>query len=178
MEQLVRSVGVPNGGRLPQNPRVDSSWEVIAADALCCCADWTGTRRIDHRPPPNPPAWWPWWCRCCGRSAQRAATALSQSMPPSRYSRSWATASSISRAFLLAQMMSSLVLRLERSSRICTSWARPRLSLRLHPVPCSLFSVRRRACSQTATGFFFCSATVAQMLGCGPKCGPNGHDTP
>ena len=36
MEQLVRSVGVPNGGRLPQNPRVDSSWEVIAADALCC----------------------------------------------------------------------------------------------------------------------------------------------
>jgi len=35
-EQLVRPVGVPNGGRLPQNPRVDASWEVIAADALCC----------------------------------------------------------------------------------------------------------------------------------------------
>ena len=51
-------------------------------------------------------------------SSARAATALSQSMPPSRYSRSWATASSISRAFLLAQMMSSLVLRLERSSKI------------------------------------------------------------
>ena len=36
MEQLVRSVGVPNGGRLPQSPRVDALWEVIAADALCC----------------------------------------------------------------------------------------------------------------------------------------------
>ena len=36
MEHLVRPFGVPNGGRLPQNPRVDASWEVIAADALCC----------------------------------------------------------------------------------------------------------------------------------------------
>ena len=35
-EQLVRPDGVPSGGRLPQNPRVDASWEVIAADALCC----------------------------------------------------------------------------------------------------------------------------------------------
>ena len=33
-EQLVRPGGVPNGGRPPQNPRVDASWEVIAADAL------------------------------------------------------------------------------------------------------------------------------------------------
>ena len=35
-EQLVRPDGVPSGGRPPQNPRVDASWEVIAADALCC----------------------------------------------------------------------------------------------------------------------------------------------
>ena len=34
--EKVRPVGVPNGGRPPQNPRVDASWEVIAADALCC----------------------------------------------------------------------------------------------------------------------------------------------
>ena len=35
-EQLVRPGGVPSAGRPPQNPRVDASWEVIAADALCC----------------------------------------------------------------------------------------------------------------------------------------------
>ena len=35
-EQLIRPVGAPSAGRPPQNPRVDASWEVIAADALCC----------------------------------------------------------------------------------------------------------------------------------------------
>ena len=43
MEQLVRPFGVPSGGLPPQNPRVDASWEVIVADALCCngSADFT-----------------------------------------------------------------------------------------------------------------------------------------
>ena len=27
---------VASGGSPPQNPRIDASWEVIAADALCC----------------------------------------------------------------------------------------------------------------------------------------------
>ena len=36
LEQMVTLVGVPSAGRPPQNPRVDASWEVIAADALCC----------------------------------------------------------------------------------------------------------------------------------------------
>jgi hypothetical protein len=41
-------------------------------------------------------------------SSARAATDSSQSLPPSRYSRIWATASNISRAFLPAQLISSL----------------------------------------------------------------------
>ena len=45
---------------------------------------------------------WPFASDLSGVFPTVAATALSQSMPPSRYSRSWATASSISRAILLA----------------------------------------------------------------------------
>ncbi|AHF62984.1 hypothetical protein Syncc8109_0597 [Synechococcus sp. WH 8109] len=36
MEQLVRPVGGPSEGLPPQNPGVDASWGVIAADAPCC----------------------------------------------------------------------------------------------------------------------------------------------
>ena len=34
--QSVRPVGLSSAGRPPQNPRVDTSWEVISADALRC----------------------------------------------------------------------------------------------------------------------------------------------